>query len=977
MFEPASPRLFALPPGVDFPREFVAGFLDRYARLTPEAIARVTIFLNSERMRRSVTDAFVATGARLLPRLRLVTDPLVGMPVPGLPRPVSALRRQLELLQLVRPLLDRADALSPGATAFAMAESLAGLLAEMQTEGVGFDRIRALDVSGQSEHWAKSLTFLSIINGYLGPNAVPDPAGAVRHAVEALARRWAANPPSDPVIVAGSTGSRGSTALLMQTVAMLPQGAIVLPGFDASLPPQVWQSLGGVMTAEDHPQYRFRLLCEALGIQPDAVKAWTDTKPPAPHRNKVVSLALRPAPVTDQWLVEGQHLSSLPDALADVTLIEAASPRREALSIALILREAAEQGVTAALITPDRMLTRQVTAALDRWGIIPDDSAGRPLGLSAPGRLLQHVAGLMGKRVMFDTLLALLKHPLSFTEGDRSYHLLLTRDLELSLRRCGPAFPDGTHIQVWAAARKDADKALPWAKAVAAILDQAAAVAAAPMSMLVATHLALTEAMARGESETGTGRLWDEEAGRQVHAAMMALALDADAGGVLQVSEYGDLFASYISQGEVRDAKVVHPGIRFLGTIEARVLGSELVILGGLNEGVWPDQAKPDPWLNRQMRRDSGLLLPERRIGLAAHDFQMAMAARRVVLTRARRDSDAETVASRWVNRLTTLVEGLPNRDGPLALEEMRARGKIWEDRAAQLESPVGPVMPAIRPSPRPPVAHRPDRLSLTQIERLIRNPYEIYARQILRLKRLDPMRPEADPRLRGTVLHEVMERFVKERPLAEPRAAARQRLMDLTLEILAANVAWPSARLLWQTRMESAMDGFLEFEATEAGIPLAVEVDGDLPLPDLGFHLIGRPDRIDILPNGKALLIDYKTGQLPTKKQQKDFAKQLLLAAVMAEDGGFGDLGRIEVERIVYLGLKEGLPTEPTDLTPELLVSTRDGLRRLIGQYARRGQGYTARRAMFEVKDISDYDTLSRHGEWDISFPPEPEDVG
>jgi ATP-dependent helicase/nuclease subunit B len=977
VFEPDVPRLFALPHGMDFPRAFVTGFLDRSQTLAPEAVARITIYLNSERMRRSVTDAFVAQGARLLPRLRLVTDPLGDVPVPGLRHPVSALRRQLELLQLVRPLLDRADALSPGATAFAMAESLAELLSEMQTEAVGFDRIRALDVSGQSEHWSKSLTFLSIIDAYLGPDAEPDPASAVRQAVEALGRRWAMDPPVDPVIVAGSTGSRGSTALLMQLVAKLPQGAIVLPGFDFDLPSKVWRSLGDALTAEDHPQYRFRLLCDAMGIEPNAVTGWVDGKPPSPQRNQVVSLALRPAPVTDQWLVEGQDLSPLPGALADVTLIEAASPRCEALAIALILREAAEQGTSAALITPDRMLTRQVTAALDRWGIIPDDSAGRPLGLSAPGRFLQQVAGLMGKPVMFDALLAILKHPLCFTGGDRAYHLLLTRDLELSLRRHGPVFPDGAHIRTWAGARNDIDKALPWAAALATILDRAAMVMTAPMPELVATHLSLTEAFARGEAEAGTGRLWDEETGTQVQAAMAALASDADAGGVLHITEYRDLFSSYIARGEVRESALTHPGIRFLGTIEARVLGAGLVILGGMNEGIWPDQAKPDPWLNRQMRRDAGLLLPERRIGLAAHDFQLAMAAPRVVVSRARRDAEAETVASRWVNRLTTLVGGLPDRDGPQALEEMRARGKVWEERAAQLERPAKPEPPAARPSPRPPLDHRPDRLSLTEIERLIRNPYDIYARKILRLKRLDPMRPEADPRLRGTVLHAVMERFVKERPLGETRAFARQRLQDLTSEILSVNVAWPSARLMWQARMDSALDAFLDFEATEAGLPLGVEVDGDLPLPDLGFHLVGRPDRIDIRPNGKALLIDYKTGSVPTERQQKTYAKQLLLAAVMAEDGAFGQFGPIEVERITYLGLKEGLPSEQTEITPDLLVSTRQGLAQLIGRYARRSQGYTARRAMFEIKEKSDFDALSRHGEWDISIPPDPEDVG
>ena len=205
---------------------------------------------------------------------------------------------------------------------------------------------------------------------------------------------------------------------------------------------------------------------------------------------------------------------------------------------------------------------------------------------------------------------------------------------------------------------------------------------------------------------------------------------------------------------------------------------------------------------------------------------------------------------------------------------------------------------------------------------------------------------------------------------------AARARFLTLTADTLAASVAWPSARVLGRARMEGAVEAVLKFNAEDAGSPLAVETDGDLVLPVGGFRLIGRPDRIDILASGKALLIDYKTGTPPSAEQQRIYAKQLLLAAVMAEDGGFAALGPIEVEKIVYLGLKEGLPRVETRITPELLAEVRTGLYHLIAAYARPQQGYTARRAMFKTTDISDYDALSRFGEWDISSLSNPEDV-
>ncbi|HBB82406.1 MAG TPA: hypothetical protein DC031_03815, partial [Sulfitobacter sp.] len=77
---------------------------------------------------------------------------------------------------------------------------------------------------------------------------------------------WQDAPPQHPVILAGSTGSRGTTALLMEAVARLPQGAIILPGFDFEMPTAVWNELDQALLAEDHPQYRFRKLMNMLGV---------------------------------------------------------------------------------------------------------------------------------------------------------------------------------------------------------------------------------------------------------------------------------------------------------------------------------------------------------------------------------------------------------------------------------------------------------------------------------------------------------------------------------------------------------------------------------------------------------------------------------------------------------------------------------------------------------------------------------------
>jgi ATP-dependent helicase/nuclease subunit B len=438
-----------------------------------------------------------------------------------------------------------------------------------------------------------------------------------------------------------------------------------------------------------------------------------------------------------------------------------------------------------------------------------------------------------------------------------------------------------------------------------------------------------------------------------------------------------------VNKGEVRSDTQPHPHIRIWGPREAREAGSDLVILGGLNDGSWPRLPDPDPWLNRDMRKKAGLLLPERQIGLSAHDYQQAIAAPEVILTHSIRNADAETVPSRWLNRLTNLMAGLPDRNGPRALAAMQERGRHWLDMAAALDLPSAAMLTdarlklAARPSPRPPVGDRPKLLPVTRIARLIRDPYAVYARDILRLKPLDPLRAEPDARLRGQILHLILERFVRERPENEGRPVARARLIDTARKVLDDNIPWPAARLLWLARLERAADFFLSTDA-ESGTPILLEeMSHKLRLDPYDFELEGKPDRIDRLPGGGLAVIDYKTGEPPTTAQQTNFDKQLLLIAAMIHHGAFPALAGSEVARITYVGLGSNPKKVETEIDEEVIGKVWEGLHRLIGSYAKRGKGYTARRALFSAHEGGDYDHLSRFGEWELTDAPVPEQVG
>lgn len=978
MFEPSSsPRVFAVPLGVDFPRALVRGLTDRSANAPPEALAQVHLIVNTRRMARRIEALFDDGPALLLPRIGLVTDLGEMHLADAVPPPVSPLRRRLELLQLVSALLDRQPDLAPRSALYDLADSLAGLMDEMHGEGVSPDVIDALDVSDQSGHWARIRAFLGIVRHYFqGDDTAPDTEARQRMVVEALTRKWQTDPPDHPVILAGSTGSRGATQLLMQAVARLPQGAVVLPGFDRDLPDEVWQSLCDPLQGEDHPQARFAQVMQRLDIGPQDIADWTDTAPACPARNRLVSLALRPAPITDQWLRDGPGLRDIPQAMADVTLLEAPGPRDEAMAIALRLRQAAEDGQSAALITPDRTLSRRVTAALDRWHIRPDDSAGVPLHRSAPGRFLRHVAELFHLPLSAEALLTLLKHPLTHSGRDRGPHLRLTRELELHLRRHGPPYPDTADLRAWAAGNKD-DMALDWAEWVIACFTGQQNAGEEPVETRVARHIALAERIAQGTNGEDSGALWLEDAGAKALKTVSDLAENAPFAGTLNARDYATLVHAVLSREQVRNAITPHPLIRIWGTLEARVQGADLLILAGLNEGSWPQTPPPDPWLNRALRAQAGLLLPERRIGLSAHDFQQALLAPEVWITRALRSDDAETVPSRWLNRLQNLLAGLPDQGGAAALKAMRERGDHWLRLAEAFETPEW-VAPAPRPSPRPPVDARPRKLSVTEIQKLIRDPYAIYARHVLDLRPLDPLMRVPDALLRGTVLHEVMERFIKA-TLDDPAQLTPQTLIAETVTVLAENVPWAEARLLWQARLERVAEAFVEAEKKRRQFarPAVFEEKAAAEIPELGFTLSAKADRIDIDESGALHIYDYKTGAPPKPKQQTHFDKQLLLEAAIATRAGFGDLPPSPVASATYLGLGTGAPVVPAPLDDEPPEKVWGEFQKLIASYMSPEQGYTSRRAVEQTRFPGDYDHLARVGEWDPTDEPESREVG
>ena len=960
------PRVFAAPVGVDFLQSLKDGLHQRLKNCDPDAWINVEIYLTTHSARRRLQNLFLQDNVRFIPKIRLLSEleedahDLISAP--------PVLRRKLELSRLIKQFIAHKGFIAPSTDAFGLAESLNTLLDEIEENGLKISDIAAMDVSDQSGHWQNTLEFFKILQTVYEDENIPSVSQRQRQQIQKLIHSWQITPPQNPIIVAGSTGSRQTTFDFMQAVSKLPQGALILPAFDFSMTAQAWGALAPAVktqtrtqTPYDHPQYQFSKLLHALSLSPKDVQHWANAQPAHRQRCDILSLSLRPAPVTRYWRKEGASLTDVASFAQNVTWVEAKDQKSEANTIALRLHKGVELGQTVAVITTDRILARHIAAALSRWDIKVDDGAGIPLSLSAPGRFLQHALDLAHSKMMPDRLMALLKHPLCHSGAERGIHLHHTRAFEIYLRTDGPAFISPATVQDWA--QKEGTRAAwadwlikaafaPWPKDQSRIKDW------------LTHHMNQAKALAQGISGKADP-LWAQKAGQTLKTTLNELMEHGDAAGDIPFHEYRSLLQAHLAATPLRPLPSTEAKVFIWGTSEARAQGADLIILAGLNEGSWPQTPPLDPWLNRQMRAQVGLPVPDQRIGLAAHDYQQAMGANEVWISRALRTGDAPTIPSRWINRLENLLGGLSEQGGAQALKQMKQKGVYWTRTAAELDKSA-PMRRVKRPNVCPPPHTRPKKLSVTKIKTLIRDPYAIYAERILRLKPLEPLQKEPDALLRGTAIHQILEDFIAQWDF-DNADAAQTALLALAQKQLAQYVPWPSARRLWQARIARIAAEFVaqEMQRRKENPHISLETPGKIDIREADFTLTCKADRIDRLGDGSAYIYDYKTGKPPTKDQQLKFDKQLLLEAEILKKGGFKNIPPSPPKAAYFIGLGNSLakiaaPLDEPNFWQDFVS--------LLQKYRDPAQGYIARRAMFKSEDFAPYDHLSRYGEWDTT---------
>ncbi len=1013
-FDRPAPRWFTIAAHRPFVDDLARGLHEALAPHGPEGLADATVLTPTRRGGRALAEAFVkAAGGRavLLPQVRAVGDLEEGEPPfePGdlaldLPAAATPLRRRFELARLVSahgPQLGRSlDA----PAALEMADALAGFLDSLWIEErFEPEAIEELGGAEHARHWLLSAEVLRLAvrewPRRLEAMGLIDPTDRRVRLTRLLARQWRERPPEHPLVVAGATGGAPATTELLAAAAAAPRGLVILPGLDKDLAGSAWDQID-----EQHPQAAMKRLLEAHGLTRDQVHDWPSDEPPSSaacgrSRRRVVNEALRPAEATADWLTQIRNLREegekagidvIAEGLSGLSVIGARGEEEAAAVVALLMRETLESpDRTCALITPDQTLARRVSARLSRWDITADSSAGAPLSGFPTGVLAGLVAALACDGADPVLILAALKHPYVRLGLEPQAKAEGLDALERTVLR-GPRRADwGALFEQIERKRRpgrdgepprpglldDLDRAEAFARRVHGLISPLIEGFRSPLPVAEAARLTAEtlEALAR-DPAGGLGDLWSGPDGEAAARLFAALIEEGEALPAVSAEEFEALAGRLIAGETVRPGGVTHPRLRILGAIEGRMVSADRLILAGLEEGSWPAQAGTDPFLSRPMRRALGLPPPERAIGQSAHDFAQGACAPEVYLIHSERRDGQPAVRSRWLWRLQTVAAGagtaLPTRQDILD----------WaRNLDAAVDDPPAHLRPATRPAPTPPLSARPKLLFVTQVEAWVRDPYAVYARNVLRLRAMDRPDEPVDARLRGTAIHAAMEAFSE----AWPELAPDMRAATFSSAYLASlsEHGAPDAALTRERPLAArAADWIVDFETRRRAGPIEVLVEREarLKLPDLDFTLAARADRIEIA-GGFAHVLDFKTGAAPSAKQVRlGFASQLPLTAAMIARGGLegveptppGELLYVRVTGRDPAGKEEarGLPGEALkDLPPseETAEQAWSGLQDLVRRYQNPAQPYRSRTAPQHMAYASDYDHLARVREW------------
>ena len=863
--------------------------------------------------------------------------------------------------------------------AFALAVDLAHLMDTVEMEMLDFANLSSIVPENLSQHWQETLEFLQIITawypqilkerGYINP---------VDRKIKLLYKQvevWKKFPPKGRIFVAGSTGSLIPISYMISEIAKMDNGYVILPHLDKTLSEEDFLNVG-----QNHPQYGLKNLLLKMKLNRNDVRELSGPQVKV-DREKLSSYIMLDSNLKESWYNISPFEQNI---LNGVSKINFKTDLDETLGIALCIREKVEQNKKTLLITPDRKIAKSVASELRRWNIIVDDSAGTPSSEIDTGNYFILLLNAVIEKFSVVNLLSVLKHKFTHLGYEKNVLEEISNNLEKEILRGNFGLDNLDKIISKAEEvklEKDEIVITPILQLLYKIKEKTSCFdkffenkdEKVSLYDLLTLHIKFVEDFVKNDSkepEFVNNLLYNGDLENQFVEELKGLLktllklkndnLEIDK---MNLKSYRDFISNFMFNIKLRPTDNSHPLVAIMNSIEARLLDADTFIIAGLNEQTFPSVTSDDPWMSRPMKANFKLPLPERKVGLASHDFVEFFCKQNVIMTRSEKVESKNTIESRWLQKLDAVL-----KISDITFDKSYADNLLYW--TYNFDNVKGDIKKCERPAPKPPFEARPKELAATYIEKLYRDPYIIFAQKILKLKKLDDIDVDVMPADFGNIIHNSLQEF------KDKQLKTYQEFMNIIMQN-----ALPFKNIdiidFWYKKFETVARWFIKYEEKMQNdiVNTYTEIEGRLPITE-NFTLKAKADRIDVLKNSMGIVIsDYKTGSAPKEKEViAGYSPQLLLEAIILNNNGFKAIkSNAKVCELKYLEVcKEKVVSfkndDKLDLD-ELLLKSFDALVSIIKQFEDENTPYISRPNPNEVgstiQEYSEYTHLARVKEW------------
>lgn len=882
-----------IPGNEDFLLNFANGMLSKFGHLGPE-IGKVTIILPTKRSCRKLAQTFFHISEKkacFLPRIY----PLQDIELSYLLEQVfscNITEDQPNLLEHLRkkiaPEMLEMSILQGLCGANGLANHLYSLFYEIQKHQLGniIEKIQ----HHYSDHLDQIIELLKFIIEALPQKlhklGLIDKASYVNEISMILAITWEKYPPKYPVIIAGIDGETASDRALLKVVNEMRNGYVVLHNIDKSLPNAEWQEI-----SHEHPQYQLKSLIDLCRVGREEIYSW----------HNIVNVKHNDIFFSKSF---SRNFSNCAPP-QDLTIIETETPQQELQFITQLCVDKLICGNESVLIvTQNELLIEKLTYMLLAHNVIPDCSIGNSALKCDEMIFLQLIMRTIFEHFSPISLLALLKHDLCKIAQKE-----VVQQFEISHLRGINSYKNLQELI--AATDEEIKQILQLILEHSRKLEEIMSQKTTDFGDILSTHLELAERLSANS-------LWQHERGVELRELLLELSRNAHHIGKIAPISYLAIMRDMLSKAKFRTSKTYNPRLIIITPKESQLLCADNVILADLNENSWPQKSSSNIFLNDILMQSLGFENSEIETGRNAAKFYNLLHNKNIYLTRSKTSKNIITTSSRWLLRIKLLLQKIAYHEQP----------------ALNLSPEILDIIELPLTSPTPPVEFRLKSLSVTQVEKLIRNPYDIYASKILRLYELEPINKDPENLDYGNLIHEAIHHFTLHyKPPTEPYKF----FMDFILQKGRDLFYKPAIRNVWLPKIEKIARWFIEYHLDNMSCKLLPETELQAKFGD--FTLKARLDRMEVREGNCVTILDYKTGKLPGKKDIADLVSiQLPLEALLAQKNGY------IVTKLLYLQLNSQLDEPVLHELPEptlLITKAEAKLLELIEFYKTQEHGY------------------------------------